>query len=119
MSLLKHRCKPTLKGAYEVTVKSYREIENDRGGYVEVIFDVPGYGDYTYCIFPTQIDYVTGCLNTQLGVDRDKYALDEALEKLQTIKVIFNYNYDIGRMNVALHDSTLRTPIEEDEVELS
>lgn len=118
MSLLKHRCKPALKGAYEVTTKSYREIENDRGGYIEVIFDVPGYGDYTYCIFPSQVDYVTGCLNTQLGVERDKYPLDEALELLQTIKVIFNYNYDVGRMNVAFHESTPRT-LEEDEVVLS
>ena len=107
MSLLNYKCKPALSGMYECTVKSFNEVENSQGGYVSITLDVPEYGDYTYCVFPSNIDYVSSCLNQQLGESRDTYDLDEALSKFKDtkLKVWFSYNSEYNRMNVALHES--------------
>ena len=111
MSLLDYKCKPELSGMYECTVKSFKEVENSQGGYISVILDVPNYGDYTYCIFPTQIDYVTSCLNKQLEVPKNTYNIAESLTKFEKakLKVWFTYNTDVQRMNVALHESKVVT----------
>ena len=34
MSLLQHKCLPTLSGMYKCTVDKYTEIENEKGGYI-------------------------------------------------------------------------------------
>lgn len=104
MSLLETKAKPVLAGKYEVGVKDFVEIENEKGGYVKVTLDVPEYGDYIYCIFPSQVNYVTSCLNQQLEVERDTYTLGEALKKIKKLNVWFSYNQDYNRMNVALHE---------------
>lgn len=103
MSLLDKKVLAPLAGMREATVKSFREIENDKGGYVEVIFNLSD-REYTYCVFPSQIEYVTSTLRTQFEVEGETNLgemLTLALTK--TFKVWFNYNYDLGRMNVALH----------------
>lgn len=119
MSLLNTKVLPTLKGAYVANVKSYEEIENDKGGYVKVILVLPEQDnrEYTYCIFPTQVDYVTSALRTQAELQDEEVTLAEMLEyaKKNQITVWFSYNQDIGRMNVAFHES--KTVIE-DAVEL-
>ena len=114
MSLLDVKAKPVLAGKYEVAVKDFIEIENEKGGYIKVTFDVPEYGEYIYCIFPSQVNYVTSCLNQQLGVSRDTYTLGEALKKTKKLNVWFSYNQDYNRMNVALHEPV----VTDEEVEL-
>lgn len=104
MSLLNAKAKPVLAGQYEVAVKDFIEIENEKGGYIKVTFDVPEYGEYNYCIFPSQVDYAASCINTQLGVARDTYTLGEALKKAKKLNVWFSWNKDYNRMNVALHE---------------
>lgn len=110
MSLLNHKCLPTLSGKYEVKIKSYQEITNAQGGYIEVVLSLPD-REFKYCVFPSQVDYVTSCLNRQLGVERDANSLGEALEiykkNQKSLDVWFSYNENYGRMNVALHESTI------------
>lgn len=109
MSLLNHKCLPTLSGKYEVKVKDYKEITNKQGGYIEVVLILPD-REFKYCVFPSQVDYVTSCLNRQLEVERDANSLGEALEiyksKQIALDVWFSYNETYGRMNVALHETT-------------
>lgn len=116
MSLANYKCKPELKGHYEVKVKSHREVKNDKGGYYEVIFDVPEYGEYVYCIFQSQLDYTVSCLNRQAGVSRDTYSLEEVLDYFMKnpLDVWFSYNETHRRMNVSLHDNT---PVTEDAID--
>lgn len=117
MALLNHKCLPALKGMYEATVKSYKEVENDKGGYIEVIFQLED-RTYTYCIFPTQLDYVTSCLNNQFGLERDELSLGECLKKAtkESIHIWFSYNQDVQRMNLAFHDTTVANEDIEDTV---
>lgn len=110
MSLLDTKKLPALKGMYEATVKSFREVENNNGGYVECILALPD-RDYTYCIFPTQLDYVTSTFANQLGKADVEITLGELLELAKTnkIKVWFTYNTDLQRMNVAFHEAKVVT----------
>lgn len=119
MSLLEKTVLPSLSGKYEATVKSFKEVENDKGGYVETVIQLAD-RTYTYCIFPSQVDYVASALRNQFGMQEEATDLGTMLNKAKKtmFHVWFSYNYDIGRMNVAFHDNTYRTPIEEDEVEL-
>ena len=109
MSLLNHKCLPTLSGKYEAKVKEYTEITNKQGGYIEVVLSLPD-REFKYCVFPSQVDYVTSCLNRQLNASRDANSLGEALEiyksKQTPLDVWFSYNETYGRMNVALHETT-------------
>ena len=103
MSLLNKRILPRLEGEYVAKVASYKEIENEQGGYVEVTLILPD-RDYKYCIFPTQVDYVASCLRNQFEILEEvtlEQMLDLATEN--EFKVWFSYNQDFGRMNVALH----------------
>ena len=82
MSLLQHKCLPTLSGMYKCTIDKYTEIENEKGGYIEIVLNLPD-RQFKYCVFPSQLDYVSSCLNRGLGVDRDTYSLGEALELIK------------------------------------
>lgn len=106
MSLLNTKKLPALAGMREVTIKSFKEIENDKGGYIETVLLLPD-REYKYCIFPSQVDYVTSTLANQLGKSDVEITLGEVLKLAQTtpIKVWFTYNTDLGRMNVAFHES--------------
>jgi hypothetical protein len=108
MSLLETRVLPTLKGKYEAKVKSYKEITNEKGGYIEVIFALKD-REYKYCIFPSQLEYVTSALRNQFDM-RDKTVTLADMLKLATkksINVWFSWNPDIQKMNVALHEPSV------------
>lgn len=119
MSLLEKTVLPSLAGKYEATIKSFKEIENDKGGYIETVIQLPD-REYKYCIFPSQVDYVASALRNQFGMQDEVTNLGDMLNKAKKtmFNIWFSYNYDIGRMNVAFHDNTYRTPTTEDEVEL-
>lgn len=117
MSLLQHTMLPVLTGKHEATIKSYREVENMQGGYIEVILKLED-RDLTYCIFPSQLDYITSTLRRQFGMQDETVTLEDMLVKGETTKfnVWFSYNQDYGRMNVAFHEPVSVT--EEEAVEL-
>lgn len=53
------------EGNYELTLISFREVENERGGYVETVF-AEGDIKVTHCIFPKSIDYTINTLGQQV-----------------------------------------------------
>lgn len=117
MSLLNTKVLPALSGMREATVKSFEEVANKEGGYVRVILKLSD-REYTYIIFPSQVDYVTSCLRNQLELQDKEVTLETVLNKAKKspIKVYFSYNTDLGKMNVAFHES--RTTSKEEPAEL-
>jgi len=106
MSLLNTKVLPKLEGEYKVTIKSYEEIENDKGGYVKVVLQLPD-REYQYNLFPSSVDYVARNLRNQFEIE-DEVTLGELLEKgtKTPFSVWFSYNQDYQSMNVAFHDTT-------------
>lgn len=117
MTLLGTQVLPALNGKYETKVKSFKEVTNDKGGYIETILELPD-REYKYIIFPTQVEYVTSALRSQFDMRNETVTLGDMLTKAQTtpINVWFNYNQDIGRMNVSLHEP--RVLVQEEEIQL-
>lgn len=102
MSLLKTKIKKDLKGEYVTKIKSYEEIENTQGGYIQVVLELPD-RDYNYIIFPSSIDYVARSLKQQFGLDtQEEYDFDVLLDmaKEREFTVWFEYNETYNRMNV-------------------
>lgn len=117
MTLLETQVLPALNGKYETKVKSFKEVTNDKGGYIETILELPD-REYKYIIFPTQVEYVTSALRSQFDMRNEVVTLGDMLTKAQTtpINVWFNYNQDIGRMNVALHEP--KVLVQEEEIQI-
>ncbi|NCC99825.1 MAG: hypothetical protein EOL95_09045 [Bacteroidia bacterium] len=93
-------------------MKSFREVTNAQGGYLEVIFKLQD-RDYTLNIFPgkgetagRQVNYVTGAIRKQLGKEEESLSLLEVLEiaKTNPINIWFSYSQEYGRMNVNFHE---------------
>lgn len=112
MSVFTTKVLPALKGKHEAKVKSFREVENAQGGYLEVIFELRD-RDYTLNIFPgrgetagRQVNYVTGAIRRQLGKEEEALSLVEVLEIAKTtpINIWFSYSQEYGRMNVNFHE---------------
>lgn len=112
MSVFNQKVLPALKGKHEAKVKSFREVTNANGGYLEVIFKLED-RDYTLNIFPgkgetagRQVNYVTGAIRRQLGKDEESLSLLEVLELAKTtpINIWFSYSPEYQRMNVNFHE---------------
>lgn len=112
MSVFTEKVLPALKGKHEAKVKSFREVENAQGGYLEVIFELED-RDYTLNIFPgrgetagRQVNYVTGAIRRQLGKEEEALSLVEVLEIAKTtpINIWFSYSQEYQRMNVNFHE---------------
>lgn len=106
---------PSLRGKHEAIVKSYREVSNANGGYLEVIFKLTD-RDYTLNVFPgkgdtagRQINYITSAIRRQLGKDEETLNLIEVLELAKTtpINIWFSYNAEYERVNVNFHEATV------------
>lgn len=107
MSLLQTKALPALEGERVAKVKSYEEVENKEGGYIRLVLALKD-RDYTYCVFPSQVEYIASCLQSQLGDKSKEYSLEQLLKlaKRNEFKVWFSYNKDIQKMNVAFHQSS-------------
>lgn len=114
MTLLQTKVLPALEGKRTATVKSYKEVANNKGGYIELVLSLPD-REYTYVVFPSQVNYLASCLQRQLGDKAKEYSLEDLL-KLATkneFSVWFSYNRDLQKMNVAFHESVTVEDIEE------
>ena len=111
MSLLNTKVLPALNGRYETNVKSFEEVNNEQGGYVKVVLQLPD-REYNYIIFPSQVEYVIGALRTQFEMQNETVTLADMLNlgMTKTFYTWFRYNQDIGRMNVAFHESKQAQP---------
>lgn len=122
-----------LNGLYSCTVLNYVPVENDKGGYIKVTFKITENRNYDYIIFPSESDglldengnlrvtkwtdqtgkehkgsqynYVISSLANQLDMngELDLVTLLEAAKE-NPIGLMFTYNQDLGRMNVAFRD---------------
>ena len=118
MSLLNNTAPQPLKGEYEGRLTSYKEIENDKGGYVELKFDVTnseGSREFTHCLFSSSIDYFISTVGKQL--ETEERNLEKLLELLKdnTIKIYFTWNDEYKRLNVAFHEPVV---VETEDIEL-
>lgn len=109
MTLLNKKVLPALTGKRVATISKYEEVANDKGGYVKAVLKLED-REYNYCIFPTQVDYVVSAIRRQLD-NQELDTLADVLDAAKTtpIDVYFTYNADLGRMNVAFHESKLAT----------
>lgn len=106
MSLLQTKVLPRLDGEYTAKIKAYDEIENEKGGYIKTILQLPD-REFGYNIFPSSIDYVARNLRNQLDVADKEVTLEELLDLAMTkeFKVWISYNAEYNSMNVALHNN--------------
>ena len=112
MSILKHISLEPLSGERKAKVKSYREVTNDQGGYLEIVLNL-GDREFKYNLFPgtgategAQINYFSGALRKQLGIE-GSVTVEEILEvaKEKEFKVWFSYSNEYNRLNVAFHQA--------------
>ena len=84
-------------------------------GRVEVILTLPD-REYTYNIFPNQVDYVTSALRSQFQMTDEVVTLEDMLNKAKTtpISIWFSWNKEFGRMNVAFHEAATKEVATED-----
>lgn len=113
LDLLEEEALPDLNGKYTSLVKAWEPVTNNKGGYIEVILQLPD-REYKYCIFPSQVSYVRSCLRRQFEQTDSKVNLSTLLNlaKTKEFNVWFTYNFDYNKMNVAFHESGI---VEEDE----
>lgn len=111
MSVYNQKVLPALSGMRQATVKNYREVTNNNGGYLEVIFKLQD-REYLLNVFPgkgetagRQINYITSAIRNQLGKAQEALSLLEVLElaKKTPINIWFEYSTEYGRMNVNFH----------------
>lgn len=117
MSLLQTKVLPALNGKYTGKVTKFFEEENDNGGYVKVELLIENDREYTYCIFPSQINYVISSLRAQLFDNKTECTLEDVLTEAmdKDINIWFTYNSEYNRMNVAFHESKSREEIDSEE----
>ena len=103
--------KRLLPGKYQFFLNSFKEFENEKGGYVKIEMQLP---DRTneHVLFPSNLGYFMSCMRRQLAMDENvDHSYEEILEeaqksdKLWTIisydeKWGLNYAFQIGRAHV-------------------
>lgn len=107
-SLLKTHIKPRLNpGKYPISLVSYKEMENDKGGYVEVTLSFPD-RVMRQNFFPSNIEYLGKTLRTQMGMEEGA-DLDEILEAAKNSdKPLFAVvSYGEYGLNIAFHETVV------------
>lgn len=117
MPLLQTKIKARLlPGKYPIHINSYKEFENEQGGYIQLSISLPD-RDISQNFFPSNLDYLGKSLRTQLGLAEDTEhglveILDEATNADNLFAVISYNNYG---MNLAFHEKpTVETAQEVD-----
>lgn len=106
MPLLNTKIKARLlPGKYPIHINSYKEFENEQGGYVQISVSLPD-RDILQNFFPSNLNYLGKSLRTQMGLAEDEEhdlvdILDQAMNSDKLFAVI-SYN-DYG-MNLAFHE---------------
>ena len=112
MSIFTQKVLPALTGKQQATVRSFKEVSNTNGGYLEVVFKLSD-RDYTLNVFPgkgetagRQVNYITSAIRKQLGRDHEALSLVDVLELAKTnpINIWFSYSQEYERMNVNFHE---------------
>jgi hypothetical protein len=125
MSLLNTKSLPALTGERVAVLKSYNEVENNQGGYINLLFQLED-REYNYSLFPgrgdakgKQINYFMSAIRNQLGLKEGVIELGQILEAMKDkeIRIWFSYNSQYQRMNVEFHQSLQTEDTNLDEIE--
>ena len=113
MSLLKTTIKPKLPpGEYPVQIVTFREVANEKGGYIELTINMPD-RLIKQNFFPSQLSYLGSTVGDQLGLRSEEHDLEEILTiaKNKDLFAIISYN-DYG-MNLAFHKPVVASKADE------
>ena len=103
MSLLNTEIKPKLPaGEYTVSLITFKEVTNEKGGYIELKLDLPD-RIITQNFFPTQLSYLGSTLAEQLELRDQKRSLSEILDIAKGKKLFAIISYNEYGMNLAFH----------------
>lgn len=105
MSLVDIKSKKRIEGEVNVIIKSYKEIDNEEGGYAELNLLINGERDYKWCVFPSQYQYLADGLRNQLVEDDSEPDLLDLLDtcKETEFKLWFSWNTKYNRYNISLY----------------
>lgn len=82
-----------LKGKYDTKIISYQNIDNDKGGYVQIVLSTPVRSEYPIVIFPSQLNHWANNLSDIAQIDTDEFI--DVLEKLIAEKTEFPLYYGV------------------------
>lgn len=92
------------EGVHIALLKSYENVENEKGGYLRCTWDLNG-REVTEIIFPKSANYFFGCLRKQLAMEDEDVTYAELLETAKDISINLYISYNNYGRNVAYHDS--------------
>lgn len=82
-----------LRGAHETQVISYDNIDNEKGGYIQMILSTPARKEYKVNIFPSNLNYWANNLARVAQSDSDD--LEDILNKLINDRTKFTLFYGL------------------------
>ncbi len=112
MSLLNTKSLPALTGERVAVLKSYKEVENNQGGYVNLLFQLED-REYNYPLFPgrgdaagKQINYFMSAVRNQLGLKEGVLELGQILEAMlnKEIKIWITFFYNQLQQRVSKNE---------------
>lgn len=110
MSLLSTTIKKRLTaGKYPMTIKSFKEFENDKGGYLQLVLSLPD-REIKQNFFPSNLSYLGKNLRDQLDLENEDMDLQEILEASVNQEIFGIVSYNEYGLNIALHEQ----PVVED-----
>lgn len=92
------------EGVHIALLKSYENVENEKGGYLRCTWDIDG-REITEIIFPRSANYFFGCLRKQLAMEDDDITYLELLETAKNISINLYVSYNQYGRNIAYHDT--------------
>lgn len=107
MPLLNNTVKKRLQpGKVKFELNSFKEYENEKGGYVKIEMKLPDRVN-EHVIFPTGLGYFMSCMRRQLALDETvDWSYEEILERAQAsndLWVVISYDEKYG-LNYAFHE---------------
>ena len=88
-----------LEGAYKTKVTNIGSyIKNDRGGYIQVTFEVNN-RELKQNILSSQVEYFVNLLSKKLDKPEGGYNLIDLLEELKTTPIELHWSYNKGKYN--------------------
>lgn len=109
MPLLQNTMKKKLvPGKYNFHLNSFKEFENEKGGYVQIEMQLPDRTN-NHVLFPSNLGYFMSCMRRQLELDENvdhtyEEILDAAMQS-DNLWTIISYDEKYG-LNYAFHEAT-------------
>lgn len=113
MSLLSTKIRAKLPaGEYPVSLITYQEVKNEKGGYIELTINMPD-RIIKQNFFPTQLNYLGSTLAEQLGLRDSEHDLVEILDVAKGKNLFAMISYNEYGMNLAFHKQVVVSKTDE------